>query len=170
MTNRQKAFLSCTAHTLARLEAAGLLQLGDGCQLSPHARLIPTDCCGASRPIHIADGCVVAAGAVLRGGAALEAGAVVEEQVIVGRPERGYAVGSIYPGAGDRTRIGAGVVLRAGAIVYAGVQIGPATTSATTRCCEAMSASAPTASSAICWWSSVLPRSATGCAARRCRI
>ena len=42
----------------------------------------------------------------------------------MGKPERGYAVGHVYPGAGAHTQIGAGVVVRAGAVIYAGVQAG----------------------------------------------
>ncbi|OEV19363.1 hypothetical protein AN221_17445 [Streptomyces nanshensis] len=48
----------------------------------------------------------------------------MEENVIVGKPELGYAVGRTYGGFGARTRLGANTTLRAGAIVYAGCEIG----------------------------------------------
>jgi acetyltransferase-like isoleucine patch superfamily enzyme len=111
-----------------RLEAAGLLRVGTGCRLDPETRLVPADRHGTTRPITIGDGASIAAGAVLHGGTTLGAGAVIEDHVIVGKPEHGYAIGRRYPGAGEATTIGAGVVLRAGAVVYAGVRIGTATT------------------------------------------
>jgi acetyltransferase-like isoleucine patch superfamily enzyme len=46
---------------------------------------------------------------------------------IVGKPETGYAVGHLYPGAGSDTVIGPEVTLRAGAILYAGTGVGEAT-------------------------------------------
>jgi acetyltransferase-like isoleucine patch superfamily enzyme len=51
----------------------------------------------------------------------------LEEHAIVGKPERGYAVGRTYPGSGAPTVIGPGAVIRAGAVVYAGTEIGAAT-------------------------------------------
>lgn len=120
--------MRCVPASVRRLEAAGLFQLGTGCTLSPHAYLEPTDANGITRPIVIGDGCVVADGAKLHGGTTLGEGVVVEEHVIVGKLEHGYAVGQTYTGEGGHSEIGAGVILRSGAIVYAGVHIGPATT------------------------------------------
>jgi len=68
--------------------------------------------------------CTIAAFAIVHGGAELDAGVRVEDHVIVGQPERGYAVRNIYPGAGAPPTIGAGAVLRAGAVLYAGVSVG----------------------------------------------
>jgi UDP-3-O-[3-hydroxymyristoyl] glucosamine N-acyltransferase len=51
----------------------------------------------------------------------------VEERALVGKPERGYAVGCVYPGSGACTLIGQGAVIRAGAVVYAGAEIGDET-------------------------------------------
>jgi acetyltransferase-like isoleucine patch superfamily enzyme len=48
----------------------------------------------------------------------------VEEHAIVGRPEQGYAMGHDYPGAGADTVVGDGAVIRAGAVIYAGTEIG----------------------------------------------
>jgi hypothetical protein len=57
---------------------------------------------------------------VICGGTVLRKAATIEEHALVGKPERGYAVGHLYPGAGAGTVIGAGVVIRTGAVVYAG--------------------------------------------------
>lgn len=109
------------------LVAAGLLQIGQGCRISPHTVFEPQDEQGTLRPICIGDRAVVAAGVVVHGGTELGEAARVEEHAVVGKPELGYALGRTYPGAGADTRIGAGVVLRSGATVYAGVGIGPST-------------------------------------------
>ena len=68
----------------------------------------------------------IRAGAVLHGGTHLAPGVRVEEHVVVGCPEYGYAMRNTYPGAGEPTVVGDDVVLRSGAIVYAGVVIGAA--------------------------------------------
>jgi acetyltransferase-like isoleucine patch superfamily enzyme len=112
----------------ADLARAGLLQVGDGCIISPHAIFVPADVLGTLRTIELGDRCVIGAGAVLHGGVRLGAGVRVEDHTIVGKPEYGYAMRHVYPGAGAATTIGDGVVLRAGAIVYAGVTIGEDTT------------------------------------------
>jgi acetyltransferase-like isoleucine patch superfamily enzyme len=109
---------------LRNLVAAGLVEVGVGCAISAHAVFEPRDHQRTLRQIVIGDGCVVQAGAVLHGGVQLAAGARVEEHVVVGKPELGYAVGSVHPGAGATTSIGPEAVLRSGAIVYAGVSIG----------------------------------------------
>lgn len=117
-----------TAMTLAELDAAGLLEADTGCRISPHALFCPTDLQGASRPIKVGEGCVVGERAILHGGTHLGADTWVEAHAIIGTPEHGYAVGCHYPGTGSATSIGTGVVIRAGAIVYAGVTIGAQTT------------------------------------------
>lgn len=114
-----------TATDLAR---AGLLRAGEGCQISPHAIFVPSDLLGTLRPIELGARCVIGAGAVLHGGVRLGVGVHVEDHTIVGKPEHGYAVREVYPGAGAATTIAHGVMLRAGAIVYAGVSIGEDTT------------------------------------------
>jgi acetyltransferase-like isoleucine patch superfamily enzyme len=116
------------AVTAADLARAGLLETGPGCVISPHAAFIPADMLGTVRPIVLGERCTVGAFAVLHGGARLAADVRVEEHVIVGQPEYGYAVRNIYPGAGKATVIGEQVILRSGAIIYAGVTIGFATT------------------------------------------
>lgn len=110
--------------TRSELEAAGLLRIGSACRLSSRALFQPVDLVGAIRPIVIDDGCVVEPFAVLHGGVHLHQGVRVEEHVIVGKPEHGYAVRLIRDGSGEAAEIGRHVVLRAGAIVYAGVRLG----------------------------------------------
>jgi acetyltransferase-like isoleucine patch superfamily enzyme len=51
----------------------------------------------------------------------------VEEYALVGKPERGYAIGHVYPGAGASTVIGAEAAVRSGAVIYAGAEIGDGT-------------------------------------------
>jgi acetyltransferase-like isoleucine patch superfamily enzyme len=117
-----------TLHSGVRdLVAAGLLEIGPRCVISPHAVFEPRDEVGTLRPIVLADGCVIQAGAVLHGGVTLAAGARVEEHVVLGKPELGYAVGRLYPGMGATTMIGSGSVLRAGAVIYAGARVGDET-------------------------------------------
>jgi acetyltransferase-like isoleucine patch superfamily enzyme len=112
----------------ADLTDAGLLEVGPDCVVSGFARFAPQDWLGTLRPIVIGAGCVVGANSVLHGGVRLGEGVRIEDNVIVGQPERGYASRRHYPGAGAATRIGDGAVVRAGAILYAGVEIGELTT------------------------------------------
>lgn len=114
--------------SVADLTDAGLLEVGPGCVVSRFARFAPQDWLGTLRPIVIGASCVVGANAVLHGGVSLGEGVRIEDNVIVGQPERGYASRRHYPGAGAATRIGGGAVVRAGAILYAGVEIGELTT------------------------------------------
>jgi acetyltransferase-like isoleucine patch superfamily enzyme len=109
------------------LVAAGLLEVGARCVISAHVVFEPRDQQGTLRPIVLGDGCVVQAGAVLHGGVEVAAWARIEEQTVVGKPELGYALGHIYPGAGGTTLIGAGAVVRSGAVLYAGVDVGEET-------------------------------------------
>jgi acetyltransferase-like isoleucine patch superfamily enzyme len=108
----------------ADLAQSGLLLGVDGACISPHALFVPADAQGTVRPVRIGARCRVAACAVIFGGVTLGEGCRVEEHTVVGKPERGYAVGQMYPGAGAITTIGQGVVVRSGAVVYAGVEIG----------------------------------------------
>ena len=80
--------------------ASGLLLADDTAQISSYALFVPADEQGTVRPVEVGAGCSIGAYAVLCGGTALGAGARVEEQALVGRPERGYAVGQIYLGTG----------------------------------------------------------------------
>jgi acetyltransferase-like isoleucine patch superfamily enzyme len=113
--------------TALQLARAGLLEAGPGCLISPHAVFVPADVAGTYRPIVLGERCVVGPFAVLHGGVQLGDRVRVGEHVVVGTPEHGYAVREVYSGAGAPTIIGAEVVLRAGAIVYADVQIGTST-------------------------------------------
>jgi acetyltransferase-like isoleucine patch superfamily enzyme len=116
------------AVTVSDLVHAGLLEIGPGCLISPHAVFEPVDEVGTARPVVLGERCTLAAGAVLHGGVHLGAGVRVEAHTVVGQPEYGYAVRQVYPGSGAATHVGDRVVLRAGAIVYAGVRIGQDTT------------------------------------------
>jgi acetyltransferase-like isoleucine patch superfamily enzyme len=113
--------------TAAKLARAGLLLLGERVSVDTTAVFAPADEQGMVRPIEIATGCRIGAHTVICGGAHLGEGTRIEEGVIVGKPETGYAVGHVYPGAGTDSVIGPEVTLRAGAIVYAGVHIGGST-------------------------------------------
>ncbi|SDD73629.1 DapH/DapD/GlmU-related protein [Actinokineospora iranica] len=113
-----------TEFTAAELLAAGLLHADDDARISPRAVFVPADEEGVSRPVRIGAGAVIEAFAVLHGGTTIGQDARVEAHVVVGKPELGYAVGQTYPGAGAATTIGDQVVLRAGAVVYAGVELG----------------------------------------------
>lgn len=115
------------AVSAAELDRLGLLIAGESVCISPHAVFVPADWQGTARPVEIGSGCVVGPYAVICGGAVLQAGVRVEEHALVGKPERGYAVGQVYPGAGAATVLGEDVVIRAGAIIYAGTQIGAET-------------------------------------------
>ncbi|HEY1619577.1 MAG TPA: hypothetical protein VGG25_18285 [Streptosporangiaceae bacterium] len=107
----------------AEMARSGLLQIADGAQVSASALFVPVDAEGIARQVEVGPGCRVAAYAVVHGGTVLQEDASIEENVQVGKPECGYAVGHVYPGAGGETVIGAGVVIRAGAVVYAGVEL-----------------------------------------------
>jgi acetyltransferase-like isoleucine patch superfamily enzyme len=109
------------------LDRAGLLVVAGNARISPHAVFVAVDSLSEARPIDIGPGCIVGPYAVIFGGTVLGAGVRVEEHAIAGKPEQGYAVGRIYPGAGVETVIGEGVVIRAGAIIYGGTRVGPET-------------------------------------------
>ena len=111
----------------AELARAGLLLLGEQVVIDATAVFVPTDAEGAVRRIEIGSGARVGTYAVICGGACIGENAQVEEHTIVGQPEKGYAVGHVYPGAGGYTQIGPGVVVRAGAVIYAGVRAGTGT-------------------------------------------
>jgi len=106
------------------LEREGLLEIGAGALISPHAIFEPADLQGTRAKIVIGARCRVLPGAILYGGVTLEDGAVVEEHTVVGKPEHGYAVGKTYAGAGVACRIAAGAVLRSGVVAYGGVTVG----------------------------------------------
>src|ERR1039458_2353474 len=106
----------------AELARAGLLLLGEQVTMDATAVFVPADAEGAVRRIEIGARARVGAYAVICGGTCTGENTQVEEHTIVGKPEKGYAAGHLYPGAGARTQISAGVVVRAGAVIYAGVQ------------------------------------------------
>lgn len=67
-------------------------------------------------------------GAIIYGGVALGKNSVVEEQVVLGKPEFGYAVKKIYSGRSYPSKINPTVIIRAGSVVYSGVEIGRSST------------------------------------------
>ena len=107
---------------------AGLLELGQDCQIHPSAVFIPADMLGTLRPIVLSDRVSVGAFAIVHGGARVGRDTRIGHRAIVGEPEYGYAVRHVYQGAGGVTTIGSGVVLRAGATLYAGTTVGDDTT------------------------------------------
>ena len=112
----------------AELIRAGLLELGQDCEMHPSAVFIPVDVLGTMRPIVLSDRVAVGAFAIVHGGARVGRDTHVGHRTIVGEPEYGYAVRHDYQGAGAITTIGSGVVLRAGATLYAGTAVGEDTT------------------------------------------
>lgn len=113
--------------TASELDDAGLLQAQQGVEVSRYALFVPADELGVVRPVVIRAGAVIGAFAIIHGGTSVAEQARIEEYAVIGKPERGYAVGRIHPGAGAATMIGAGSVVRSGAVVYADVQLGPNT-------------------------------------------
>ena len=120
----EHAYTAGETATAAEMTASGLLRVGQGCQVSRHAVFIPADAQGTVRRVTMGVGCRIGPFAVIYGGTALSDAALVEEHTVIGKPEHGYAVGKIYDGAGAKTVIGTGTVIRSGAMVYAGVTIG----------------------------------------------
>jgi acetyltransferase-like isoleucine patch superfamily enzyme len=111
----------------ADLIKSGLLVTGARSQVSPYAVFIPVDELGIVRAVELGPGCRVGAFALIYGGAVLREGACVEEYALVGKPEQGYAVGRVYPGTGASTVIGHEAIIRSGAVIYAGTEIGDGT-------------------------------------------
>jgi acetyltransferase-like isoleucine patch superfamily enzyme len=110
--------------TAADLDRAGLLHANRSAVISRFAMFVPADELGTPRPVVIGSGALVGPFAVIHGGTAIGAQARIEEHVVLGKPELGYAVGHLHPGAGGGTVIGAGAVVRSSAVVYADVQVG----------------------------------------------
>lgn len=100
----------------ADLSAAGLLECGPGCVIDAGAVFVPADALGTLRPVRLGARCFIASGAVVHGGVVLGDGAWAEEHVVVGKPERGFAVRNVYPGGRrrHRDRRGRGAALRRG--------------------------------------------------------
>lgn len=105
------------------LEKQGLLRVGYNPQIFEDVTFLPSDYLGNLRPIIIGNNVRIMPGVVIYGGSSVSDNAMVESQVILGQPEYGYAVGKIYLGEGKETKIAEGVILRAGAILYSGVQV-----------------------------------------------
>jgi acetyltransferase-like isoleucine patch superfamily enzyme len=109
------------------LARSGLLLAADGTRVSPYAVFVPADERGVVRSVEVGSHCSVGAYAVVFGGTVLRENARVEEHALIGAPERGYAVGQVYPGSGGSTVIGAEAVVRSGAVIYAGSEVGDGT-------------------------------------------
>lgn len=110
--------------TAGEMAAAGLLLTGPGCVISNFALFRPTDHLGEVRPVVLGTGARIGAFAVVHGGTELGEQARVEDRVIVGQPELGYAVREQHLGTGAATVLGPESVVRAGAVLYAGVRLG----------------------------------------------
>lgn len=110
--------------TATELDRAGLLHVDQHAVISPFAVFVPADELGIVRPVVVLAGAVIGAFAVVYGGTTIAEQARIEEHTVLGIPEFGYAVGKLRPGVGGGTVVGAGVAVRSGAVVYAGVQIG----------------------------------------------
>ena len=108
----------------APLVQAGLLWIGAGCRLHPTAVFLPADLSGTVRPIVLGERVVVGAYAVLHGGLSVGAYGYIGHRAVLGEPEYSYAARDHHPGTGADTLLGEGVIIRAGAIVYAGTMIG----------------------------------------------
>jgi acetyltransferase-like isoleucine patch superfamily enzyme len=103
---------------------AGILRLGDNCQIHPTAIFIPTDRLGTVRSITVGDNTTIGAHAVIHGGCRIGADNELGHHTVVGEPEYGYALRHNYVGAGGETSVGNGVIIRAGAILYATCVVG----------------------------------------------
>lgn len=111
---RQQEFAPGQAVSAAELTQAGLLRVDEGARVSQNVVFVPVDQRSTARPVRLGAGCGVESYAVIYGGTILRPGARIEEHAVIGKPERGYAVGHVYPGA----------VLRSGVVVYAGAEVG----------------------------------------------
>ena len=96
-------FAPGAATSAAELAQAGLLLVGEESHISSYAVFVPADEQGTLRPVEIGPGCRIGAYAVICGGTVIGEGTSVEEHATVGKPEHGYAVGHVYPGAGAST-------------------------------------------------------------------
>lgn len=114
--------------TVTDLRRAGLLEIGDGCRVHPTAVFVPADMLGTLRPIVLGARVSVGAFTVVHGGTRVGDDAHLGHRVILGEPEYGYAMRQVYQGVGGTTTIGSGVVVRAGATIYAGACVGDDTT------------------------------------------
>ncbi|ONI88000.1 hypothetical protein ALI22I_19840 [Saccharothrix sp. ALI-22-I] len=110
--------------TAAELEQAGLLHTDRNVVISRFAVFVPVDELGTARPVVIRSGAVIGPFAVVHGGTTVGEQVRVEEHTVLGKPELGYAIGQTHAGSGGGTVVGAGVVIRSGAVVYADVQVG----------------------------------------------
>ncbi|WP_280393539.1 hypothetical protein [Nocardia brasiliensis] len=110
--------------TAAELDRAGLLHAGENVVISRFAVFVPADELGVTCPVVVGDSVRIGAFAVVHGGTTIAERARIEEHAVVGKPEHGYALGQIRSGHGGGTAIGAGVVIRCGAVLYADVGIG----------------------------------------------
>ncbi|GAA2241605.1 acyltransferase [Promicromonospora sukumoe] len=105
----------------------GLVQIAQDAVVHPTAVLILADRTGQERPVSIGAHARVGAFTVVHGGTILGEDVEVGHGGVVGEPETGYALRAHHDGHGADTVLGDGVVLRAGAVVYAGARVGART-------------------------------------------
>ncbi|MFC8526267.1 hypothetical protein [Nocardia sp. NPDC057227] len=113
--------------TVTELDRAGLLHAEPTARISRFAVFMPADHLGVLRPIVVGRAAVISPFAIVHGGVALAEYTLIEEHAVIGKPEHGYAVGRIHPGMGAATLLGAGSVIRSGAVVYADVEVDAST-------------------------------------------
>lgn len=106
------------------LQKRRLLVLGQNVQIDESVIFLPYDQTGKAKSIKIGDNVRIMPSAIICGGVTIGDDTVIEAQVILGQPECGYAIGKVYPGKAKKTILGDSVILRAGAIIYSGVNIG----------------------------------------------
>lgn len=95
------------------------VEIGVRCSIDPTARLDTR-----LGPIVIRDDVVVGAGTIVFGNTVIGDACLVEEYVLLGKAERGYAMGRTYDGTRSGATLGPNVVLRPGVHVYDGVTLG----------------------------------------------
>jgi len=100
-----------------------LLKIGSNVVMEDIKICLP-DRKGNIMPSIIGDNVVIRNGSIIFAGVNIASNVVIEENVIVGHPEDGYAVGKEYTGNGLELKIEQNTTIRSGAQIYGGVTIG----------------------------------------------
>ena len=144
---RQQEFAPGQAVSAAELAQAGLLRVDEGAHVSQNVVFVPADQRGTARQVRLGAGCGVESYAVIYGGTIVRPGARIEEHSVVGKPERGYAVGHVYPGAGRAPSSARGRCSARGRWYMPGPRSARTWPWGITRCCGPSSRSGPGRSS-----------------------
>lgn len=110
--------------SIKQLIAQKLIKVGRGTTISPGVRIIPQDYTGRSLKVTLGTECIIRANSVIYGGTKIGDNSIIDENVIVGKPELGYAVKRHYFGKGFATIVGSCVAIRPFSTIYSGVSIG----------------------------------------------